>query len=143
MAATILVIDDDEVMILLIKKLLEARGYAVITAQEGAAGVRLARERRPDVITLDFNMPDQNGQETFHQLRGVPETAVIPVLFLSATMTGLIERMVVKSHLVRFLKKPCKPDELARAIAEILAMPRDCPPPVPPAVPPRERNPWD
>lgn len=132
MPCTVLVIDDDEDMIILMRKFLEGRGYGVIAAMDGNEGVRLALERRPDIITLDFNMPGENGREIFTKLRMSPETAVIPVIFLSATMTGLIERMVVKTPLVRFVKKPCRPAEMEKHLKEMLLLPRLSPPPAPP-----------
>ena len=56
-ARTVLVIDDDPAMRSLMERLLAREGYAVLLADGGEAGLRLARERRPDVITLDVVMP--------------------------------------------------------------------------------------
>ena len=132
MRKLVLVIDDAEEMILLMRKFLEAKGLSVISAQDGESGVSKALETKPDLILLDFNMPGENGVETYSRLCRVPETAVIPVVFVSATMTGLIKRMVVDNQRVRFLKKPCGRQELTFCVDEMLALPKLQPPPPPP-----------
>jgi len=132
MGKLVLIIDDSEEMILLMRKFLEDKGLSVESALDGASGVRKALESAPDLILLDFNMPGENGVEIYSRLRGVPATAVIPVVFVSATVTGLLQRMVVENPRVRFLKKPCKREDLAGCVEGMLALPRLQPPPSPP-----------
>ncbi|MGD9643334.1 MAG: two-component system response regulator [Elusimicrobiales bacterium] len=132
MGKLVLVIDDAEEMILLMRKFLEAKGLSVISALDGKAGVKLALEAKPDLILLDFVMPGENGVETYSRLCRAPETAVIPVVFISATMTGIIRRMVVDNQRLRFLKKPCRREELGACVDEMLSLPKLQPPPAPP-----------
>ncbi len=128
----VLVIDDSPEMVLLVSKVLGLMGLEVLCANDGPSGAALAAAQLPDLIVLDFNMPGENGVETYARLKSAPATAVIPVIFLSAIMTGLIKRMVVENPRVRFLKKPCQRKELENCVLEMLALPALAPPPAPP-----------
>ncbi len=82
-SGTILIIDDEERARELLADLLRNQGYAVLTADTGEEGLQLARERQPDVITLDVVMPDKDGWQVLSELKGDPETAAIPVVMVS------------------------------------------------------------
>jgi len=79
-AHCILVIDDDENIRDLMQRMLTREGYRVVTAASGAAGIELARQLRPSVITLDVLMPDQDGWSVLGQLKSDPELVDIPVV---------------------------------------------------------------
>ena len=135
MAGTLLIIDDNEEIAVLLKNYFQDRGFFVQTAHDGPAGVKMARKLLPDVITLDLNMPGMNGVDVYKELRKHPETAVIPVIFFSSTLLGIIKRMILENPRVRFLKKPCNPLAIEKCVMEMLALPKLAPPPPPP--PPR------
>jgi len=78
--AKILVVDDDEDIINLIKAYLTSRGYKVVAATNGEAGIRLAHVERPDLIILDIEMPDRDGLEVCQEIR---QTMLTPILFLT------------------------------------------------------------
>ena len=82
-AGTVLVIDDDASARDLVTRFLEKQGLEVIGAADGAAGLKAARARRPDVITLDVVMPGLDGWAVLTALKGDPVTAEIPVVMLS------------------------------------------------------------
>jgi signal transduction histidine kinase/CheY-like chemotaxis protein len=82
-AACVLVIDDDVHVRDLMQRLLSREGYNVIVASNGEQGVELAREARPDVITLDVLMPGQDGWSVLNQLKADPDLANIPVVMQS------------------------------------------------------------
>lgn len=132
MPKSVLVIDDDENLSALLKDFLQSKGYTVFCAPDGISGVEKARALLPDLITLDFNMPGTNGVEVYNQLRSQPETAVIPVIFFSSTLIGIIRRMVLENSRIRFLKKSCPTRELEACVSEMMAMPKLAPPPPPP-----------
>ncbi len=79
-AHSILVIDDDEHIRDLMQRMLSREGYRVITAASGAAGIELARQLRPSVITLDVLMPDQDGWSVLAELKSDPDLVDIPVV---------------------------------------------------------------
>ncbi|MGI8493559.1 MAG: response regulator transcription factor [Acidimicrobiales bacterium] len=83
-AGTVLVVDDDPVIVGLLQLNFEIEGYEVVTAPDGESGQALARERQPDVIVLDVMMPRVSGLEVARRLRADPVTAYLPILLLSA-----------------------------------------------------------
>jgi len=76
----ILVIDDDQDILNLLKKAFETRGYDVVTTTTGADGVRLSSESSPDIILLDIELPDIDGIEVCQQIR---QHSITPILFLT------------------------------------------------------------
>jgi CheY-like chemotaxis protein len=81
--ATILVVDDDDAIVEVIRAALEDEGYRVLSAINGAA-LGLARDRQPNLILLDIMMPEMDGVEVSRRLRADPTTASIPIVAMSA-----------------------------------------------------------
>jgi CheY-like chemotaxis protein len=80
----ILVVDDNPDAIAIVRSALEARGYAVNTADRGATALESVTSDRPDVILLDIMMPDMSGLEVLERLKATPATAGIPVILVTA-----------------------------------------------------------
>ncbi|HEX6533727.1 MAG TPA: response regulator [Gemmatimonadaceae bacterium] len=80
---TLLVIDDDATARELMQRFLATEGFHIVTAPSGADGLRLAKELRPDAITLDVLMPGMDGWAVLTALKGDPELADIPVIMLT------------------------------------------------------------
>ena len=81
--ASILVIDDTPANLSLLNQLLRTH-YRVRLANSGARGLELAVSAPPDLILLDIMMPDMDGYEVFRRLKALPETAGVPIIFLTA-----------------------------------------------------------
>jgi DNA-binding response OmpR family regulator len=79
--ARILIVDDDPSIRKFIGANLDARGYAVLTAENGEEGVRMAEREAPDMIILDIMMPEMNGFEACRKIR---KFSRVPILMLSA-----------------------------------------------------------
>ncbi len=92
---TILAIDDESDLLLIIKTALFSEGYDVITASNGPDGLALASDRKPDLILLDMMMPEMNGFEVLENLRADPDNATVPVIML----TGVSERGKIREAL--------------------------------------------
>lgn len=84
MAKTVLIIDDDPVMMKWFSVRLKASGYDVLTASDGLSGLEIARQKRPDVITLDVVMPELNGYSLCGFLRDDSELCNIPIIMITA-----------------------------------------------------------
>ena len=82
--AKILLIDDHRSVLRLLEAILTLKGYALLYAESGQQGMALARQEQPDLILLDVMMPEIDGFKVCQYLKGQPETAHIPVVFLSA-----------------------------------------------------------
>ncbi len=89
---TILVVDDSPPTCVYLRRLLEQRGYQVITANDGATGARLALESLPDLILLDKEMPGMHGFDVSRILRRHQDTSGIPILMISSE-TEIAERI--------------------------------------------------
>lgn len=81
---TALIVEDHPEQADLVSNLLRLRAYQPIVAEDGESGLRLARERHPDVILLDLMLPDINGFDVCRRLRTDPATRLIPVVMLTA-----------------------------------------------------------
>jgi DNA-binding response OmpR family regulator len=81
---TALIVEDHPEQADLVSRLLLLRDYEPILAEDGESGLRLARERHPDVMLLDLMLPDINGFDVCRRLRTDPETRLIPVVMLTA-----------------------------------------------------------
>ena len=117
---TILVVDDESMALVLIKRLLSEAGYQVVTAQSGFEALDLFR-RQPQAIQLvllDLTMPFMDGEETFHRLREI--RANIPVVLC----TGFIRQdrldRLMKDGIAGFLRKPLAPDEIVDHVRGVL-----------------------
>ena len=112
----ILVIDDDSAVMALTTKTLKARGFETLAADDGVAGLEMARKHLPDLIICDIQMPQLNGYETLAALRQDPVTATIPFIFL----TGLADRKQVRQGMGLgaddYLTKPFSVSELMTAV---------------------------
>ena len=80
---TILLVDDDAVMIRTLREGLST-SYKVLPANSGANALKILSRAKPDLILLDYEMPEMNGPQVLEALRAIDETAKIPVMFLTA-----------------------------------------------------------
>lgn len=79
----VLLVEDDRILRRAAEAMLGDAGFAVTTAADGEAGIRLVREMRPDIVLLDLLMPRRSGVDVLQEMKGNPETARIPVIILS------------------------------------------------------------
>ena len=79
----ILVVDDDQPILLLMRSLLKEFGFEAVTAENGAQALEAARARRPSLVLVDKNMPGMTGAETIQSLREEPGFDGLPILILS------------------------------------------------------------
>jgi DNA-binding response OmpR family regulator len=117
---TILVCDDNELLVELLSFRLENKGYRVLIARDGAQAVALAEQHLPDAIILDTMMPVMDGQLVLRRLRSQTETAAIPVIMLTARKQ---QRDIVDAFDLGasdYLVKPFIPEELMMRLARLL-----------------------
>ena len=119
----ILLIDDEEDFSFFVKGNLENTGeFDVLVASSGKEGIKLALEKKPDLILLDINMPEMSGDEVAQILSNRPETKEIPIVFLTALVTkgemGNDGMASMGKH--NYIAKPITTKELVTVIREIL-----------------------
>ena len=87
--ATILYIEDNEDNLYMLSRRLRKRGYEVLAARDGEAGIEMARETLPDLVLMDLVLPVVDGWEATRRLKAIPETSAIPVVAVSShAMSG-------------------------------------------------------
>ncbi|MBP7688547.1 MAG: response regulator [Thermoflexales bacterium] len=103
---SILIIDDDPDTIEFLRIVFTVRGRELTGAHTGTEGLRLARERRFDLILVDVMMPDIDGYEVCRRLRADPLTATIPIVILTARSSLVDQTLGLEAGADRFLIKP-------------------------------------
>ena len=113
---TVLVVDDEQDILDIVRFRLEHDGYRVITASDGQTGLMLAQAERPDLCILDVMMPKLSGLEVLGHLRADPGTADMRVILLTARgQDSDIDRgFEVGAH--DYVTKPFSPKELRRRV---------------------------
>ncbi len=120
----ILVIDDEEIIYAVFQKELEKEGYTIDYALDGETGIKLAKNKKYDLIYIDYNMPGgMNGVQTCKEVKKVsPESVAI---FMTGTLiTGLIVREMAFQNAggkIYWLYKPFNQDELIEVTRKALA----------------------
>jgi CheY-like chemotaxis protein len=121
MAQSVLVVDDEPVVVEISKRRLEERGYEVHTAADGNEAFIRLKSKIPDLILLDVQMPQMNGYTFIMEKFKIPEYADIPVVVLTAynEIEPLFKRHGVKSYLL----KPLKLQDVIDKVVEIIGQP--------------------
>jgi CheY-like chemotaxis protein len=116
----VLVVDNEIHIVHVVSIKLRNNGYEVIAAENGAEAFELAREKKPDIIVTDCQMPIMTGTELVKKLRENEETRKIPVIMLTARSLVLEDEQKDEMQISAFLSKPFSPKELLRTIEDIL-----------------------
>ncbi len=117
----VLVIDDTEEVRSVIVNALNAFGFQVRDAQDGATGIQMALEKAPDLILCDVRMPVMDGYQTLAKIRELPQIANVPFIFLTSASEKSDIRRGMVSGADDYLTKPFTPDELLEAVMMRLA----------------------
>ena len=120
MSATILVVDDDPVILQLLQVNFEMEGFTVITAADGRQGVDRTRSDRPDIVVSDVMMPKMSGIELVAELKGDPDTAGIPILLLTAKAQQADIGAGMDAGADDYVTKPFEPLDLVDRVNRLL-----------------------
>jgi len=118
---TILCVEDEPEMIDLIRIILERKGYSVIGAIGGEAGLEALAKGSPDLILLDLMMPDVDGWEVFRQVRADARLQKTPVIVVTAKAQSIDK--VLGLHIAKvndYITKPFGPQDLIAAVERVL-----------------------
>ncbi len=117
----ILIVDDESLILLFLRTILERQGYKVVEALNGEEGMRLFRESRFDLVIIDMIMPVKDGLQTLTEL--MEKTPDLPVIAISGGGTIPKERyLTIASYLgnVRTISKPFSPGIITETVHELL-----------------------
>ena len=119
-AHTVLVVEDDPVILRLLEVNFELEGYEVLLAHDGAEGIALARQERPDLVISDIMMPNVSGIELVEQLKADDATASIPILLLSAKAQSADVKAGLEAGADDYVTKPFEPLDLVDRVNALL-----------------------
>lgn len=116
---TVLTVDDEPGMLLVISRILESAGYTVHTAENALTGLEIAKRVHPDIVLLDIRLPDMDGIDLLKEIKNIyPET---PVVMCSGF--GDVEAAVqtVKQGATDYISKPFRNEEVLKVVKKVLA----------------------
>jgi len=106
MSKTILIVEDNENNMMLVRDVLQMKGYTVLEATTGTEGVRLTLESKPDLVLIDIQLPDIDGITVFAQIRANEATKGIPLLAVSASVMPDEKQKIISSGFDAYITKP-------------------------------------
>ncbi|MBT2325832.1 response regulator [Variovorax paradoxus] len=104
--STILIVEDNDKNMKLVRDILRHQGHATLEATTGEEGVRLAITQRPDLILMDIQLPGMGGIAAFQRIREQPALDAVPVVAVSASVMPEDQRNIVGSGFDAYLTKP-------------------------------------
>jgi DNA-binding response OmpR family regulator len=116
MERTVLIIEDEKLIIVSTQMVLEAAGFRVESATNGEDGIAKARSLSPDLILLDIMMPGIDGWETLTRLKRDGGTANIPVIIFTAREHARGHQKSAEMGAADYFRKPFEPDELIELV---------------------------
>ena len=121
MTSRVLVVDDSKFMRMLLGDLLTRSGFEVLEAESGEEAIRICREQRPDLVTLDILMPGRDGIETLQDLREQDPTVRV-VMVTALGMEDYIQR-ALEAGADGFILKPFSPEKVLETLQAVLDRP--------------------
>jgi CheY-like chemotaxis protein len=120
MGQRVLVIDDHELNLKLLERLLELEGHAVRAADSLAEAERALAEEQPAMIVLDLNLPDGSGLELTRRLKSHPRTALIPIVACTAAVLPSDEDRALEAGCDAFVAKPIDVRSFSKVVSSML-----------------------
>lgn len=116
----ILLVDDEPDILEIVSYNLSSQGYKVITAENGADGVKKAKKEKPQLIILDVMMPEMDGIEACEQIRQIPEFKDVIITFLTARSEDYSQLAGFEAGADDYITKPIKPKVLVSKVKALL-----------------------
>lgn len=121
MEKVILIIEDDAKNLKLFRDLLQVSGYTTLEATDGKQGVELAREKKPDLILMDIQMPVMDGLEATKLLKNNDVTKDIPIVALTAYAMQGDEKKMREAGFDGYISKPIDVKGFLKKISEVIS----------------------
>ncbi len=117
---SVLIVDDDQALVTMLRDGLENLGYRVACAYDSLQGVLMAHQIRPDIIILDFHMPAGGGATVYERLRGSTDTARTPIVFTTAASVQEVKGSIRSTPNTYFQQKPVTLERMQSVLEKIL-----------------------
>jgi two-component system cell cycle response regulator DivK len=119
-APTVLYVEDNEYNRKIVRQLLARTRYRLLEAEDGEAGLALARAERPDLVLMDVQLPKMSGFEVTRALRADPATAGVPIIVVTSFALSGDDQKAMAAGASAYLAKPYSPRELLGLIQRFL-----------------------
>jgi len=116
----ILIVEDNERNLKLVRDVLQVKGYSTIEAGTAEDGIKLALEKKPDLVLMDIHLPGMNGIEALGVLRADPATAAIPVIAVTASVMQQDRKLITEAGFDAYVGKPINLKEFLDAVRHAL-----------------------
>jgi len=116
----VLVVDDDQDLLKMMKLRLEAEGYEFMSASDGLEMLDLLKKKKPDVILLDIMLPGMDGYSSLREMRKDDEFKDIPVIVLSAKEKKKVGDLFALEKIAFFIEKPFDSKDLLQKVRSVL-----------------------
>jgi two-component system, cell cycle response regulator DivK len=117
----ILIVEDNERNLKLVRDVLRVKGFETIEAGTAEEGIELAAIRKPDLILMDIQLPGMNGIEALKVLRGKPDTAAIPIVAVTASVMQQDRTLITEAGFDGYISKPINIKEFLESVGRALA----------------------
>jgi two-component system cell cycle response regulator DivK len=117
----ILIVEDNDTDVRLLKDILETRGYNILQTKEGLEAIDLAVVNLPDLILMDIRLPHMSGLEVTRRLRGDERSRRIPIVAVTAFAMGWHEREALDSGCDAYISKPISIFSFLRTVESFLS----------------------
>jgi two-component system, cell cycle response regulator DivK len=117
--SVVLIVEDNEKNMKLARDVLQVKGYATLEAVTGEDGVRLAKEKLPDLVLMDIQLPGISGIDALKALRSDAQTERIPVAALTASVTPTDRSQITAAGFDAFLSKPINLKEFLEIVKRL------------------------
>ena len=119
--STILIVEDNEKNMKLVRDILQHQGHTTLEAVTGRGGVDLAVTGRPDLILMDIQLPDIDGIQALREIRTVAALDAVPVVAVSASVMPDEQHKIVSSGFDAFVTKPINLKQFRETVQRFLA----------------------
>ena len=120
----ILIVEDNEKNMKLVRDVLQVKGYGTIEAGTAEDGIRLAASHKPDLVLMDIQLPGMNGIEALGVLRSDPATAHIPVIAVTASVMQQDRKLITEAGFDAYIGKPINLKEFLDTVGRYVGVSR-------------------
>lgn len=117
----ILVVEDNEVNLKMILKMLSIHEHKVVVARNGQEAIDMTKQQKPELILMDMQMPVMNGLEATRRLRDIPEFATVPIIAFTASTGANAKEKQTATGCNEHLAKPIKTKDLFEVLKKYLS----------------------
>ena len=118
--STILIVEDNDKNLKLVRDVLQAKGFTTLEAGNAEDGIRLAGERNPDLILMDIHLPGMSGVDALKVLRADTATARIPIAAVTASVMQQDRAMIMDAGFDAYVSKPISLKEFLDTVRTLL-----------------------